>query len=92
MTATTKLSAKGQVVIPAGVRRELGLKPGQKLQVRKAGDGVMLTPIQEKSGRSTDELIAELRKIYTHKGPPASLEDMDRAIDRMFAERGRADF
>ncbi|HEX8621404.1 MAG TPA: AbrB/MazE/SpoVT family DNA-binding domain-containing protein [Allosphingosinicella sp.] len=92
MTATTKLSAKGQVVIPADVRRELGLKPGQTLQVRKAGGGVMLTPVLEKSGRSTEELIAELRKIYTHKGPPATLEDMDRAVERMFAERGREDF
>lgn len=92
MTATTKLSAKGQVVIPADVRRQLGLKPGQTLQVRKAAGGVMLTPIQEKSGRSTDELIAELRKIYTHKGRPATLEDMDRAVERMFAERGREDF
>jgi AbrB family looped-hinge helix DNA binding protein len=92
MTATTKLSAKGQVVIPADVRRELGLKPGQTLQVRKAAGGVMLTPVLEKSGRSTDELIAEIRKIYTHKGPPATIEDMDRAVERMFAERGRDDF
>jgi AbrB family looped-hinge helix DNA binding protein len=92
MTATTKLSAKGQVVIPADVRRTLGLKPGQTLHVRQSGGGVMLTPVFEKSGRSTDELIAELRKIYTHKGPPASIEDMDRSIERMFAERGRDDF
>lgn len=92
MTATTKLSAKGQVVIPADVRRELGLKAGQTLHVRKAAGGVMLTPVIEKSGRSTEELIAELRKVYTHKGPPATLEDMDRAIERMFAERGREDF
>lgn len=92
MSATTKLSAKGQVVIPADVRRELGLKPGQTLQVRKAGGGVMLTPVLEKSGRSTDELLAEIRKIYTHKGPPATIEDMDRAVERMFAERGRDDF
>lgn len=92
MTATTKLSAKGQVVIPADVRRELGLKPGQTLQVRKAAGGVMLTPVLEKSGRSTDELIAEIRKIYTHKGPPATIEDMDRAVEGMFAKRGRDDF
>lgn len=89
MTATTKLSAKGQVVIPADVRRQLGLKPGQTLQVRKAGGGVMLTPILEKSGRSTDELLAEIRKIYTHKGPPVTLEQMDEAVSRMFAERGK---
>ena len=89
MTATTKLSAKGQVVIPADVRRELGLKPGQTLQVRKAAGGVMLTPVLEKSGRSTEEIIAEIRKIYTHKGPPATLEDMDEAVGRMFAKRGK---
>lgn len=88
MTATTKLSAKGQVVIPADVRRALGLKPGQTLQVRQTGSGVMLTPVLEKSGRSTDEILAELRKIYTHKGPPVTLEEMDEAIGRMFAERG----
>lgn len=92
MTATTRLSAKGQVVIPADVRRALGLKAGQTLQVRQTGGGVMLIPVLEKSGRSTDELIAEIRKIYTHKGPPATIEDMDRAVGRMFAERGRDDF
>jgi len=89
MSATTRLSAKGQVVIPADVRRELGLKPGQTLQVRKAGGGVMLTPVLEKSGRSTEEIIAEIRKIYTHKGPPASLEDMDEAVSQMLARRGK---
>jgi AbrB family looped-hinge helix DNA binding protein len=91
MTATTKLSAKGQVVIPADVRRALGLKPGQTLQVRQTGSGIILTPIMEKSGRSTDELLTEIRKIYTHKGPPATIEDMDRSVSRMFAERGRDD-
>jgi AbrB family looped-hinge helix DNA binding protein len=89
MPATTRLSAKGQVVIPADVRRSLGLKVGQTLQVRKAGGGVMLTPVLEKSGRSTEEIIAEIRKIYTHEGPPATLEDMDEAVGRMFAERGK---
>jgi len=49
----------------------------------------MLTPILEKSGRSTDEILVELRKIYTHKGPPVTLEEMDEAVGRMFAERGK---
>ncbi len=89
MSATTKLSAKGQVVIPADVRRELGLRPGQTLQVRKAAGGVMLTPVLEKSGRSTQDIIAEIRRIYTHKGPPASLADMDEAVGRMFLKRGK---
>jgi AbrB family looped-hinge helix DNA binding protein len=33
MAATTRVSSKGQVVIPAAVRRQLGLRPGEELQV-----------------------------------------------------------
>lgn len=88
MNVTTKLSAKGQVVIPADVRRALGLKAGQVLQVRNTGSGVMLTPVHEKSGRSTDEILAEIRKIYTHRGPPLTIEEMDEAVGRMFAKHG----
>lgn len=91
MNATTKVSAKGQVVIPLDVRRELGFQPGQTLRVTKAGGGVLLTPMHQKSGRTTEELVAEMRKIYTHKGPPVSVEDMKLGIDRMFAARRGAD-
>ena len=33
MASTTRLSSKGQVVIPAAVRRLLNLRPGEELQV-----------------------------------------------------------
>jgi AbrB family looped-hinge helix DNA binding protein len=91
MRATTKLSAKGQVVIPADVRRALGLSAGQTLRVTRTGGGVLLTPILRKSGRTTAELVAELRKIYQHEGPAATIEEMNQSIDRMFAERQRGD-
>jgi AbrB family looped-hinge helix DNA binding protein len=87
VSATTKLSAKGQVVIPADVRRAMGLRPGQTLNVSRTGSGVLLTPAVEKSGRSTEEILAVIRKIYTHKGRPISLEEMDAAVSAMFAER-----
>jgi AbrB family looped-hinge helix DNA binding protein len=91
MRATTKLSGKGQVVIPAAVRRALGLSAGQTLRITRTENGVLLTPLLQKSGRTTEELLAEMRKIYTHEGPPATIEEMDRAIERMFAERSRGD-
>ena len=91
MSATTKLSAKGQVVIPSDVRRALGLSVGQTLRVTKTERGVLLTPMFQKTGRSTEELVRELRQIYTHKGPPATVEEMDQAVERMFAGRKRSD-
>jgi AbrB family looped-hinge helix DNA binding protein len=87
MNAKTTLSAKGQVVIPKDVRDALGLKPGQELNVIRTESGVLLTPVFKKSGRTTGEIFRELRKLYRHEGPPATIEEMDAAVDAMFAAR-----
>ena len=39
--ATTKMSSKGQVVIPETIRKKLGLKPGTEFVVL-ADDGVVI--------------------------------------------------
>lgn len=42
-----RLSSKGQLVIPAALRRKLGLKPGQALAVRSgAGREIVLSPAE----------------------------------------------
>jgi len=44
------MSSKGQVVIPASVRRELGLRSGQVLRVRKGvGKEIVLTAVEDDS-------------------------------------------
>ncbi|MBX9796744.1 AbrB/MazE/SpoVT family DNA-binding domain-containing protein [Sphingomonas sp.] len=92
MNAKTILSAKGQVVIPKDVRDALGLKTGQVLDVQQTMNGVLLTVAQPKSGRTTGEIFARLREIAPPwAGPPVAIEEMDRAIDQMFAERPRDD-
>lgn len=40
----TKLSTKGQVVLPGPVRRKLGLRPGDVLEAKVTGASVVLTP------------------------------------------------
>ena len=40
------LSSKGQIVIPAAVRRQLGLQTGQRLALRANGRGLLLEPIE----------------------------------------------
>lgn len=87
MNAKTTLSAKGQVVIPKDVRDALGLKPGQVLDVRRAGNGVLLSVSQQKSGRTADEIFAKLREIAPKwEGPPVTDEQMKDAVDTMFRE------
>lgn len=87
MNARTTLSEKGQVVIPKDVRDALGFVAGQKLDVIRSGDGVFLRPIRQKSGRTTEEILAHIREIAPkYEGPPVSIEDMNRAVDRMFRE------
>jgi AbrB family looped-hinge helix DNA binding protein len=46
MNTQTRLSAKGQVVIPKDVRDALGLKPGMRLDVSTQGSSVTLKPVE----------------------------------------------
>jgi AbrB family looped-hinge helix DNA binding protein len=40
----TKVSSKGQVVLPSRLRQRLGLRPGDALDVRLEGDAIVLRP------------------------------------------------
>jgi len=45
MTEITKISSKGQLVIPREMRKKLGLEDGDSLQVEQVGDLVVLKKI-----------------------------------------------
>lgn len=42
---TVKASTKGQVVIPAELRRELGIEPGTRFSVRAVDGNILFTPL-----------------------------------------------
>lgn len=44
MAHMATISTKGQVVIPAELREELGLKPGVKVVFKKSGKGLHIEP------------------------------------------------
>ena len=46
-TAMTSLSSKGQVVLPADLRKKLSLNEGKKFFIFSEGKNIMLKPIQE---------------------------------------------
>lgn len=53
---TVTVSPKFQVVIPAAVRRAMGLQPGMHMAVRQHGKAIELVPVP-----TLDELKAELK-------------------------------
>jgi AbrB family looped-hinge helix DNA binding protein len=77
MTAHTKLSAKGQVVIPKDVRDRLGLAEGTVFDVIERGDEVVLKPRgASPPGRAAADALREIQKFYRYDGPPLSIEEM----------------
>jgi AbrB family looped-hinge helix DNA binding protein len=48
----TKLSTKGQIVLPGPIRRTLGLQPGDSLDAKVQGGRVMLTPQRTRSSKA----------------------------------------
>ena len=43
----TYATVKGQVVIPAALRRKYGIKKGTKIIITDTGDGIVLKPVTE---------------------------------------------
>lgn len=83
MTAQTKLSAEGQVVIPKDVLDRLGFGEGAVLDVIEQGDGLLLRKraSERRKGLTVEEATARLRKIYQHKGPPIPIERLSWSAD-----------
>jgi AbrB family looped-hinge helix DNA binding protein len=71
--ATTKMSSKGQVVIPEDIRKRLKLKAGSQFVVVGENDVVILKSISPPSINEFDTLIAEARQ----KGKEAGLKQSD---------------
>lgn len=80
--ATTKMSSKGQVVIPETVRKQLGLKPGTQFVVvyGKEKGVVILKTISPSSMEEFNDLIAQARRQARKAGMKRS--DITTAIAR----------
>ena len=61
-TVTTRMSSRGQVVIPEAIRRKLGLREGMEFVVVGEGDVVILKGVSAPSMEDFDALISEARR------------------------------
>ena len=79
--ATTKMSSKGQVVIPENIRKKLKLKAGDQFVVMGENDIVILKSISPPSLDEFDSLIAKARKQGKQAGIKKS--DISEAISKV---------
>ncbi|NLG17839.1 MAG: AbrB/MazE/SpoVT family DNA-binding domain-containing protein [Fibrobacter sp.] len=79
--ATTRLSSKGQVVIPEEVRKSLGLKEGDQFVVIGKGDAVILKTITQPALEGFEELLKEAQKQAKKAGLKRS--DIQKAIEKV---------
>lgn len=77
MNAFTKLSEKGQVVVPKATRDRLGWLAGLDLEVIEGPDSVTFRHRGERKTLTAEAAVARFRKIYQHQGPPVSLAQMN---------------
>ena len=60
--ATTKMSSKGQVVIPEEIRRALGLEAGTHFVVVGEGDTIVLKAVTAPKMSDFDDIVQEARR------------------------------
>ncbi|MBI4774159.1 MAG: AbrB/MazE/SpoVT family DNA-binding domain-containing protein [Deltaproteobacteria bacterium] len=72
----TRLSNKGQIVIPKAIRELHGWKSGLEFVIENTGDGIKLRPIKPYKQTRIDEAIG----CVGYEGPRKSLKDMESAI------------
>ena len=76
--STTKLSSRGQVVIPEEIRTRLGLEPGAQFVVVGEGDVVVLKALQPPKLTDFKKLLDKARKSAEAAG--VTPQDVERAI------------
>jgi AbrB family looped-hinge helix DNA binding protein len=85
---TTKVSTRGQVVIPKDLRETYRWQTGQELDVIDTGEGLLLKARSTGQAVSWDEVAGCLRHLAKGKSAPTD-EQMRAAVRQMAAQRYR---
>jgi AbrB family looped-hinge helix DNA binding protein len=72
----TRLSSKGQIIIPKAMRTAHQWEAGQELVAIDVGDGILLKPKKPFPETTLDQVAGSLK----YQGKPKSLEEMEDAI------------
>ena len=81
LNATTRMSSKGQVVIPEAIRNALRLGAGSEFVVVAEGDVVILKTIQPPPMSDFDDIVGEARRQAQQAGMKrADIEAANRSV------------
>jgi AbrB family looped-hinge helix DNA binding protein len=80
---TTKLSSKGQVILPKSLREFHRWPVGTEFVVEETTDGVLLRPARPFAATRLEDVAGCLRG----SGPARTIEEMDQAIDDELRDR-----
>ncbi len=67
----TKVSTKGQLVLPAKIRKKYGISPGKDVEILDFGDEIVIVPSPKSRGRGELQLEGDLLELiskYRRKG------------------------
>lgn len=78
----TRLSSKGQVIIPKALRAAHHWEAGQELIAIDVGDGILLKPKKPFS----ETTLAQVAGCLKYQGNPKSLDELEDAICQGVAE------
>jgi AbrB family looped-hinge helix DNA binding protein len=83
---TTRLSSKGQLVLPKAIRDAYNWSEGTEFLVERVAEGVLLRPLRPVSPTRLEDVVGSAG----YRGPARSLAAMQRAIEQgAKASRGR---
>ena len=73
---TTRLSTKGQLIIPKEIRDRYGWEPGVELEIEDQGDHVVVRRVESLPETRLEDLVG----CAGYRGPRRSLDEMEEAI------------
>jgi AbrB family looped-hinge helix DNA binding protein len=80
---TTRLSTKGQIILPKDIRTSRAWGPGTEFTVEEIDDGVVLRP----AGRFPATNLEDVAGCLKSKGKPRAISEMRNAIAREVKRR-----
>jgi AbrB family looped-hinge helix DNA binding protein len=80
---TTRLSSKGQLVLPKAIREDGNWPEGTEFLVERVPEGVLLRPVRPFPRTRLENVIGSAG----YRGPARSIDEMQRAIAKGVKER-----
>ena len=85
--STLLVSSKGQIVLPAALRRRLGMGAGARIEVVEESDGLKLRVVRAVATADTTGMAGMVKAKA--RGVPRRLEDFDPAVLLTRSLRGK---